>query len=279
MAVPLLGLLVALGAGWTLWRERLPLELGALCLVLAAVLAGWLTPDEALSGFANRATLTVVAMFVISAAVVRTGALAPLEGLLQRFGGQHLSQQLLVLCAPLLLPGDHGSSPGGEGIESDYGLQHYLSELLVAERSPLVGRSVDATLLQHTFDVRVLALRDQQGLDLLPEVSVALVSKGQGSEGQREPEVANRTPSVQLSIAEVLVPGGSRLIGQTLLELRFSQRFNGTVLAIRRGEEVLRDRLGFFAAGGRRRVPGSPRPLALGPRHHRGGVPARPLAP
>jgi hypothetical protein len=46
------------------------------------------------------------------------------------------------------------------------------------------------------------------------------------------------------AVVEVLIPAGSRLIGQSLRETRFSQRFNSTVLAIRRGEEILRDRLG-----------------------------------
>jgi di/tricarboxylate transporter len=41
-----------------------------------------------------------------------------------------------------------------------------------------------------------------------------------------------------------MVPAGSRLIGQSLRDLRFAQRFNAAVLAIRRGEEVLRERLG-----------------------------------
>ena len=40
------------------------------------------------------------------------------------------------------------------------------------------------------------------------------------------------------------MPAGSPLIGQSLRELRFAQRYNAMVLAIRRGEALLRDRLG-----------------------------------
>jgi len=42
----------------------------------------------------------------------------------------------------------------------------------------------------------------------------------------------------------VLILSNSRLIGSTFKDLRFRQRYNATALAIRRGEELIRDRLG-----------------------------------
>jgi di/tricarboxylate transporter len=337
-----------------------PLELLLLAVVLLAVVLGWLSPQEALAGFSNPATLTVVAMFAVSAAVVRTGAVAPLQSFLERHGGQSPSRQLLllglvvgplsallnntavvavfipvveqwcrrlgvpparmlmplsfmtvmagvatllgtstnlvassladqlgygsfqlfqftpmalvtygcgltllVLLAPWLLPGRPGETPISNR-ENDYGIHDYLSELAISERSPLVGQRLDDTLLQHTFDTRILALirdgerfslplggrtlhsgdqllvraprhqllalRDQEGLDLLPEMAA-------------EPD---QEQPLDTSV-EVLVPSGSRLIGQSLREIRFSQRYNSTVLAIRRGQTLLRDRLGQVA--------------------------------
>ena len=90
MALVLTGLVAAA-------RRRLPLEWSALVLALAAVLAGWLSPAEALAGFANPATLTVAAMFVISAALVRTGGLAPIERALGRLKLEKGWQPLLLL--------------------------------------------------------------------------------------------------------------------------------------------------------------------------------------
>jgi di/tricarboxylate transporter len=43
---------------------------------------------------------------------------------------------------------------------------------------------------------------------------------------------------------EVLLPSGSTLAGDCLRDLRFRQRYNVTVLALRRGNAVLRERLG-----------------------------------
>lgn len=356
-----LALLLVLAAAIALTRRLLPLELTALALAIGAVLAGWLSPAEALAGFGNPAVVTVVAMFVISAAVVRTGALAPIERWLGGFAGLGLSAQLLLLAlvvgplsavisntavvaifipvverwcrrlgvsparmlmplsfltvlagagtllgtsttlvasgladqlgygpfrllqftplalplyavgalllallAPWLLPrGD--ARAGAPELAQNYGIGEYLSELLVQSGSPLIGRSVDATPLQHSFDLRVLALirdgerlslplgerrlregdvlvvkgrrerllalREQEGLRLVPDVPVALNEGGPGA-------------SADLRIVEGVVPAGSLLIGRSLRDLRFAQRYQAAVLAIRRGEELLRDRLG-----------------------------------
>ncbi|MFO0122346.1 MAG: hypothetical protein ACK520_07770, partial [Inhella sp.] len=66
---------------------------------------------------------------------------------------QDLSKTRRVLRVDL--PGFGLTGPAASG---DYGIRHYLSELVVTPLSPLIGRSIDASLLQHTFDVRVLAL-------------------------------------------------------------------------------------------------------------------------
>jgi di/tricarboxylate transporter len=363
--------LLLVGASFlALLRRSLPLELAALTLVIAAVCAGLLTPTQALAGFGNPAVITVVAMFVVSAALERSGALAPIERWLARFDTSGPSLQILLLAlvvgplsavisntavvamfipvierwcrrlsispsqllmplsfltvlagvgtllgtsttlvasslsselgygsfsllqftpmalltygagmvvlallAPRLLPSTPPCLPRAVALESDYGIRQYLSELEVTAASPLIGRSLDATLLQHTFDVRVLALiragerrslplgeerladgdvlvvkasperllglRLQEGLALVPEVSIRLREAG----GDPDPSTSGPA-GPELSIVEALVPAGSGLIGRSLREIRFAQRFNAAVLAIRRGEEVLRDRLG-----------------------------------
>lgn len=361
-------------------RRRLPLELLVLAVLIVAVLAGLLTPAEALAGFANPAVITVVAMFGLSAGLERCQALAPIERLLARFDDRSPSLQLLLLAgvvgplsavisntavvamfipvverwcrrlgisparmlmplsfltvmagvgtllgtstslvasslaselgyggftllqftpmalvtnaagilllaviAPRLLPSPP-PLPRPEALESGYGIREYLSELMVSAGSPLIGRSLDASLLQHSFDVRVLALiregkrrnlplgqeqlvdgdvllvkaspqrllalRQQEGLDLVPEVSIRL--REVWADPSAEPDTLHPEPplppsdpeTADLFVVEALVPAGSRLIGRSLREIRFAQQFQAAVLAIRRGEEVLRDRLG-----------------------------------
>jgi di/tricarboxylate transporter len=335
----------------------LPLELIALAALLLGVLLGWLSPEQALAGFGNPATITVVAMFVLSTAVVRTGALIPVEAFLMRFGGQDLRRQLLFLglvvcplsavisntavvalfipvverwsrrlgvsparmlmplsfmtvmagvvtllgtstnlvassisdqlgygsftllqftpialvtygigmlvlliCSPWLLP-QRPVTLNPEELVDDYDITDYLSELRVTAQSPLLGRRIDDTLLQHIFDVRILALvRDDERFslplgdqqlrsgDLLlvkgrQEQLIALDQK-EGLTLVAQTSDGLTTNSTADAVVEVLIPAESRLISQKLRDTRFAQRFNATVLAIRRRECLLRDRLG-----------------------------------
>ena len=58
--------------------EKLRVDLVAMLLMGALLLFGLVTPEEGVAGFANPATVTVAAMFVISAGLSRTGAVAVL---------------------------------------------------------------------------------------------------------------------------------------------------------------------------------------------------------
>lgn len=78
----LLTFLVMAGAVYLFVTEKLPVDLVAM-LVLASVLAlGLVTPAEALSGFSSEATVTVAAMFVLSAGIARSGILEGMGDLL-----------------------------------------------------------------------------------------------------------------------------------------------------------------------------------------------------
>jgi di/tricarboxylate transporter len=54
--------------------ERLPVDLTAIIVMAVLLISGIVTPGEGLSGFSNTATVTIGAMFVLSAALQKTGA-------------------------------------------------------------------------------------------------------------------------------------------------------------------------------------------------------------
>ena len=54
--------------------EKLSVDLVAISVMAALIVFGIISPVEAISGFSNQATVTVAAMFVISAALFKTGA-------------------------------------------------------------------------------------------------------------------------------------------------------------------------------------------------------------
>jgi len=168
----------------------------------------------------------------------------------------------LVLAPRVLLPDrrndgdDIGLSPQQSG---------YCTEVTIPANSELVGRSLHNSRLQRRFDVDVLELQ-RRGERLLPPLADRRLEAGdhllirvtrldllrlqQDHTIQLTTQDSNvgasSTPlqnSGQKTV-EVLLPAGSTLAGASLRELRFRQRHNATVLALRRGQETVQERLG-----------------------------------
>ncbi|MCA2814202.1 MAG: SLC13 family permease [Microcystis sp. M090S1] len=341
--------------------EWLPVDLTALCVAIVLILLGLVTPEEGIAGFSNSATVTVMAMFVLSAGITRTGVIQVIRDRLLVWGGKNPHQQVFVLgalvgpisafinntavvaiflpivedwCkkqkispsklliplsyatvlagmitvvgtstnilasgisaklgygefslfqftalglvtflagllyltifAPKLLP-DRKSSTG-EFLDDDYGSKVYLSEVIITPRSNLIGQTLSQSGLQRKFNFDVLELirnkvhlsqpladkvlnagdilivhssreellkiKDERGLEIFADVKF---QKG---------DIESTITTGEEKLAEVLLLSNSRLIGTTLKDLKFRQRYNATVLAIRRGSELLQGRLG-----------------------------------
>lgn len=78
MAEKLIFFTILSGAMVLYVSQRLPILITALITIISLVITGLLTLEEAFSGFANPATITIGAMFVLSAGLIRTGALDPI---------------------------------------------------------------------------------------------------------------------------------------------------------------------------------------------------------
>ncbi len=341
--------------------EWFPVDLTAIMVTIVLMLLGLVTPEEGIAGFGNTATITVMAMFILSAGVTRTGAIQVVRDLLLQWGGKSNFQQILIMglivgpisafinntavvaifipiiedfakkqgisSSKLLMPLSFASILGGtltligtstnilasglsaklgqgefelfqftklgiviflvgllylaiaapkmlpnrksassSSLSQNYELKDYVTEVVVTPRSSLIGQTLRETEIQRKFDLDVLELihngshfpqpiadkkidagdilivrssrevllqiKDEKGLDILPDVKF--------NNGALETELNTG----EEKIGEVLILSNSRLIGTTLKDLRFRQRYNATVLAIRRGQEVLRERLG-----------------------------------
>ncbi len=68
-------LIVILGAIILFATEIISIDLVALLIMVTLILFGVVTPQEGIEGFSNKATVTVAFMFVLSAALLKTGAL------------------------------------------------------------------------------------------------------------------------------------------------------------------------------------------------------------
>lgn len=341
--------------------EWLPVDLTAITVAIVLMLLGLVSPEEGIAGFGNSATITVMAMFILSAGVTRTGAVQVVRDLLMDWGGKNIIRQILVMgmivgpisafinntavvaifipiiedwckkqqlsVSKLLMPLSFASILGGtltlvgtstnilasglskelgygeftmfqftslgaivfaiglvylaffsprilpnrkkprnDSISQNYELDDYVTEIVVSRNSSLIGKTLRESQIQRKFDIDVLELI-HQGTHFPQPIADKVISGGdilivRGSrevviqiKDEKEIEVL---PDVKFNqgelekelntgeekIGEVLILSNSRLIGSTLKDLRFRQRYNATVLAIRRGQDLIRERLG-----------------------------------
>jgi di/tricarboxylate transporter len=76
--------------------EKLPVDLVALLVMGALLVSGIISPEEGIAGFSNTATVTVGAMFVLSAGLFKTGAVSYLGRALSRLFKLNLWLALIV---------------------------------------------------------------------------------------------------------------------------------------------------------------------------------------
>ena len=92
-------LIVLVGAVVLFVSEKLPVDVVALLILGSLLVFGVVSPGEALSGFSSPATITVAAMFVLSAGLQRSGALRGVGELLSRVRWPWLLGLLMMLLA------------------------------------------------------------------------------------------------------------------------------------------------------------------------------------
>lgn len=77
--------------------ERIPVDLTALIIMGILMLSGVVTPEQGLKGFSNTATVTIAAMFVLSAGLFKTGGLNRIGVLLGKLGKIHFGLALIAM--------------------------------------------------------------------------------------------------------------------------------------------------------------------------------------
>jgi len=77
---------------------KLRIDLIAICTLIALLVFGLISPEQALYGFTNPATATIAAMFVLTAGLVRTGLVQWIARRLDGLAGRRETQLILLLC-------------------------------------------------------------------------------------------------------------------------------------------------------------------------------------
>jgi len=97
-------LLIVLGSIILFVSEKLPVDMVAMIVLVALLLTGLVDEDNILQGFSNPATITVAAMFILSAALQRTGVVRFLANKLYILAGKskmRLNIVLMTTCGTL----------------------------------------------------------------------------------------------------------------------------------------------------------------------------------
>lgn len=85
-----------------IWN-RLRLDVVALIVLALLLILGLVTPEEAVAGFSNEATVTVALMLVLSAGLLRTGFVDVLGSRIARLA-QQSEIRLLILILAVVVP-------------------------------------------------------------------------------------------------------------------------------------------------------------------------------
>lgn len=105
-------MLIALGAVVLFVTEWLTVDLIAMLIIVGLVSTGVISPEEGLAGFSNGATLTVAFMFVLSAALLKTGVLQLLAGsMTERFRTRPRYATLLLMLVVALISAFVNNTP------------------------------------------------------------------------------------------------------------------------------------------------------------------------
>ncbi len=88
---------ILVGAVALFISEKYPIDFVALLVLGTLLVLGLVTPQEGLSGFSNPATVTVAAMFVLSAGLQKTGATAAVGRLMVRFGRSYFTALVVIM--------------------------------------------------------------------------------------------------------------------------------------------------------------------------------------
>jgi di/tricarboxylate transporter len=150
-----------------------------------------------------------------------------------------------------------------DDLTEEFEMGAYLTEVTVREDSPIVGDTVRAALEETDFDVDIVQLIRGEQVFLEP-LAPKTIQAGDifavrtdrdtlvelmDAEGLEM--VARTVDEAELEAAEdeahnlveVVVAPGSLLVGETLATTNFRQRYDATVLAFRRGPELIRQRM------------------------------------
>lgn len=267
-AVLLLVFLVAAMASF--FFELIPVDVTALCLLLALLVSGIIPLEEAIAGFSNKGVLTIGGLFILSHALMRTGLLEIVgERLSTRFGirrwvGIGVLLGLVAVMSGLLNNTAVVAMTIPLAVEICRRLQISPSKVLMPlSFAAIFGGTL--TLIGTSTNLLVSAIVEQSGVEPLGMFEftplglvflfcgLAYVLWLAPRSLPERAEIESLTSEFEMAdyLTELRVIEDSKLVGKTVQDVRMSERYDVMVLAVVRGSERIAENLRgvLFRAG------------------------------
>ncbi len=239
--------------------DRLRVDVVALLVIVALVMTGLLSPQDAVSGFASPAVITVWAVFIISGAMVQSGVADWLADMMLRLAGQNETRLLLVIMVTVGIMSAFMNNIGAVAIlmpavvsiarQMNTSPSRLLMPLafaaLLGGNMTLIGTPPNilaSAILQEYAGIEPFTFFDflPMGIIVLAVGIVYMVLVGRWLLPDRSPdgELVNAYP-VRDYLTEARVEENSPLIGRTVSETRFGEKYDLTILHARHSRELI----------------------------------------
>ncbi len=334
--------------------EKFSVDVVALIIMAVLIVTGIISPEQGVSGFSNSATVTVAAMFILSAALFKSGAVVGLGnklaslfqynfwiaivatmvtvGVVSAFinntpvvaifipilagaaakSGHSLGRMLMPLSYASMFGGvctligtstnilvsgiaaDNGLEPfsmfemsklgliffivgitymlligirlipnreNGGDLVKKFGMGDYLTEIILMENAPSVGKTIKESPLKKNLDIDILEVSRNKVKYFMPGEQMVL-EKGDilkvRCDLQRVKELKEREgimlktdlkfddkdiQNEEVILVEAVIATNSEFEGKTVKEISFRQKYGATVLAIRHRGEIMREKV------------------------------------
>ncbi|MFW6071573.1 MAG: SLC13 family permease [Candidatus Bipolaricaulota bacterium] len=241
--------------------DHLAIDITAILLmVLLMILEPWtkISPAEAISGFSNPATITVLAMLILSGGMVKTGVAQIIGRKLAKFAGENKFKQLFATIAaggpisgfvnntPVVailvsvitdLAHKGKTSPSKLLIPLSYASMLGGTLTLIGTSTNILASEISGRLLGHPFSMFEFT---KLGALVLIAGGTYLLILGPRLLPDRVPPLEDYDEEYGRKdyVAEVVIHEESPLVGMAMVDVSKSDELNADIIQLRRGEAV-----------------------------------------